>query len=178
AGRSRGLQRECNGVGAVAHGHGCTDVDADRAVESRHRRAARRTVLDGRGEHDPLRRPHARRAACRGAARESSLRVRPPDERARRAVCGAGVAHGGARERVRARNAARALRRTEVPMRCAAALLLAAARLVACDRAAPAGVDIALADSGAGNPTVAIADRAGSAFAAWIETVDGESNVY
>lgn len=47
----------------------------------------------------------------------------------------------------------------------------------ACAAAEPAAVDVALADAGAGNPTIAVTAD-GAALAAWIETSHSGSNVY
>lgn len=57
-------------------------------------------------------------------------------------------------------------------------VLLLLASVSGCVATEPDGPQIVLADSGAGNPTVAADALTGRAYAAWIETTDSGSNVY
>lgn len=56
--------------------------------------------------------------------------------------------------------------------------LILLAALAGCTPAAPDRVEVVLAETGAGNPTVAVDASSGRAYAAWIETTESGSNVY
>src|SRR5690606_15200860 len=140
------------------------------ARERRHRPAARRPVLDGSGEHDPLRRPHPRRDPGGAAGHEQCHGVRAHHERARYTLRRARAVHGRARQRVRSRNAARTLHRCEVAVRRFLTIPILAA--AACSSPAIPSHDVQLASSGAGNPTVAVDEPSRLAYAAWVESND------
>src|SRR5690606_2918428 len=163
--------------GALAHGQRCTHVVAARA--RRHERGcgcpARRALLDGRGEHNTVCRSYDRRPARRDERDGSRVAVRATDQCSGCAVCGACAVHGCTWQRVRAGPAPRALHRSQSPMKsvfqyCNVLLLLAS--VSGCVATEPDGPQIVLADSGAGNPTVAADALTGRAYAAWIETTD------